>query len=390
MAFGPFLLLDKSTFQELGFECWQYASRYYQHLVSPILLRELTSDIAKEKKGKSDAELKRTVTHLAAKAKSPQTHVLPEAQKMAGGELLGHSPVPMNGQQIPREFGVAVDVPGLGLGICYNEHPMMQILRRWANGTFSEEYKQKAAAIREEDSSVSLEVLFKEVEAQIPKPKFASLEDMVAWLDNVYFVSHTPRQQLLRVARHVLENKPGLIGAVMKRWRQMNRPSLRDFAPYAWYFYRVDIIHFFSLLCGFVSKSKHGKAHLDVQYLYYLPFCRIFSSNDKDLLKLVPFFIRNDQLLVSKENLKTDLQSISQYFSKLSEEDTREFYLEFGPYPPDLDSSFTAMVWKRFMRARRSREGELSKPTPEDSERIRKELKAIEEAMAQNPLKGSI
>ena len=50
MVSGPFLLMDKSTFQGLGFKCLESLTRYYQHRVSPILLREITSDLADEKK----------------------------------------------------------------------------------------------------------------------------------------------------------------------------------------------------------------------------------------------------------------------------------------------------------------------------------------------------
>ena len=67
MSFGPLFLIDKSTLQGLSFECVLMLMRYYRHPVPPILLRELTSDLAKEERGSSDKEMKQKVALLAKK-----------------------------------------------------------------------------------------------------------------------------------------------------------------------------------------------------------------------------------------------------------------------------------------------------------------------------------
>ena len=51
MSFGPMFLLDKSTLQGLSFDCIVMLMRYYRQPIPPILLRELTSDLAKEERG---------------------------------------------------------------------------------------------------------------------------------------------------------------------------------------------------------------------------------------------------------------------------------------------------------------------------------------------------
>ncbi len=43
MNIGPPLILDKCAFQGMNRECLPYLSRYYQHRISPILLREMQS-----------------------------------------------------------------------------------------------------------------------------------------------------------------------------------------------------------------------------------------------------------------------------------------------------------------------------------------------------------
>ncbi len=379
--------MDKSTFQGLGFKCLESLTRYYQHRVSPILLREITSDLADEKKrDKNEAEWKRIIKELAAKTQSSQSSVLPDALTMATNELLAGTVIPMDGYTVPREFGVAVDTPETGRGIFFDEHPMMAILRNWAEGNFSAEDLQKAKAIRDEDA-VDLVTLYHEVEKEqkadkeAAVPKFLSLEEMVSYADEVRFFYATPRREVFRVARHFFRDHTGHIGTVMRRWRQKGQPALRYFAPYAMYVHRVEVIHYYSLLCGFVSRSKDGKAHLDIQYLYYLPFCHIFSSEDEDLKLLVPFFLRPDQVFVSKADLQQDLKKLATYLEGLSEEEMTTFRDEYGLYPPDLENSFTTKMWKKFMRRRRPQEGKLSRPSPEREAEIMKEFRSVREAI---------
>lgn len=73
VGFGPLLLLDKSILQGLSSDGWLCVSRYYRHVLLPILLRELTSDIVKVKKGRTEKELRRMVGSLATKAESSQS-----------------------------------------------------------------------------------------------------------------------------------------------------------------------------------------------------------------------------------------------------------------------------------------------------------------------------
>lgn len=376
---GPNLIMDKSAIQGLGFAHLSYVSRYYRHLITPILLRELASDIAKKDKRISDAELKRIYMELASKMRSGPASVLPDAFKMAYNNLLGCF-VPMNGQ-VPLEHGVVVDAPGATKSVVFDENPHFALLRDWAEGNCSDDDQAKAKAIRDEDSNVDLEALYAEFRADIESPKLNSLEEMVAWVDEVFFSAFTARQQVIRICRHVFRQRPDHFEMAFRRWKQVGKPQLEKFAPYAKHVYRVDIIHFWSLFHGFISRSKRGKAHLDCEYLYYLPFCHAFCSGDIDLMKLVPFFLEGKREKVSKEDFQRDLKQLSSYFSELSEEEKRAFYNENGFYPPDLENSFTAKIWKKFMRPRRAQEGKLLRPSPEKEAEILREFRAVREAM---------
>ncbi len=387
MSFGPAFVLDKSTLQGLSPECVVMLTRYYRHPVPPILLRELTSDLAKEDRGSSDQEMKQKVAWLAGKMHSSHWMVLPDAYKMACNELLSADvKIPMNGAQVPCDGAVEVAAPRMGRGFVLDEHPMLATLRNWANGNFSDEDLHRAQAIRNEDSNVDLVSLYQEIEQEMDDeakvPKFWSPREAVEYADAVCFFHKTPRQVILRLARHFFQNHTGHIGMVMRRWRREKRPDPRYFAPYAMYVYRVEIVYHYCLFGGILKRGKKSKAHLDMQYFFYLPFCQVFSSDDKEIVQMFPFFQRPDQEFIAKADLQRDLKNLSTYFSGLSEEESKVFYDEYGCYPPDLEDSFTVNMWKNFMRPREEQAGKRSRPSPEAEAEIKAQLREIQEAVA--------
>ncbi len=385
MSFGPFFLLDKSTFEGLSFECIVMLMRYYRQLIPPILLRELTSDLAKKKRGSSDQEMKKKLTRLAKKMYNSQWMLLPDSLKMACNELLYGNYIPMNGVQVPIEGATEVITSRMERGFFLDEPPMLATLRSWADGNFSDEKLCKAKAIREEDSSVDLVSLYQKIEQETDKeakvPEFKSLKEAVDYADAICLFYKTPRQEVLRVARYFFQD-PGRVGAVMRRWRHKGRPALRYFAPYATYVYRVGIVYHYCLLRGFIKRSKKGKAHLDMQYFYYLPFCQIFSSDDKEMIRLFPFFQRPDQKFIDKANLQKDLKNLSDYFASLSEEESKTFYEEYDFYPPDLKDSFTVQMWGKFMSPRQKHADKRLRRSPEEKADIIDQFREILEETA--------
>lgn len=87
--------MDKSTVQGLSFEECTYLCRYYSHVISPILLRELTSMLAKD--GENIEDLQKKVSALAAKSKYGPVQLIPSADKLAYNNLMGEF-IPMDGR----------------------------------------------------------------------------------------------------------------------------------------------------------------------------------------------------------------------------------------------------------------------------------------------------
>ena len=66
---------------------------------------------------------------------------------------------------------------------------------------------------------------------------------------------------------------------------------MREFCPYFHYVYSVDLFFNFAVSADLISRVRpKGKADnkVDIAYLYYLPFCMVFTSNDNLHERVVP------------------------------------------------------------------------------------------------------
>jgi len=61
-------------------------------------------------------------------------------------------------------------------------------------------------------------------------------------------------------------------------------------------------------------KESH---QIDLAYLYYLPFCSVFTSTDRFHAQIVPLFLNPRQTFVNGIELKEDLKKLDDYYSQL-------------------------------------------------------------------------
>ena len=132
----------------------------------------------------------------------------------------------------------------------------------------------------------------------------------------------------------------------MNRWFAEGKPLLRDFAPYAFYCARVNVLwavaHTNTGL--FMSDENDRK---DREYCYYLPFCEIFASKDRKHSRLVPFLLNPQQSFVDSIQLKADLSKISTDWEQMSRQEKIDYREERGTAPPEDDKSIIFNLWKR-------------------------------------------
>jgi hypothetical protein len=104
----------------------------------------------------------------------------------------------------------------------------------------------------------------------------------------------------------------------------------------------------------------------------------VFTSGDKELRKMAPFFLRKNQSFISSSQLKNDTYLLEIFFKSLSNEQREEFYLEYGPYPPLLEGCHTSKIWKKRMRPRPPKAG--ARPSPEEEKIILEMIKKFQTA----------
>src|SRR5258708_11272164 len=134
---------------------------------------------------------------------------------------------------------------------------------------------------------------------------------------------------------------------MLKRWKDAGGPALEDFAPYVAYMLKVDFFFYLALDAGLLS-SERVSNRVDMAYLYYLPFCQIFTSGDKLHRAVVPHFLGDDQLFLWAPDFKADLKSLNDYYSALPEDVKAQEISNFASHPPMQGDYLTTRMWDRF------------------------------------------
>jgi hypothetical protein len=99
-------------------------------------------------------------------------------------------------------------------------------------------------------------------------------------------------------------------------------------------------------------KSSH---QVDLAYLYYLPFCSVFSSRDNFHVEVAPLFLRPDQRFVHGDALKSDLKQLNERYMGLPEEEREKGLCRFAVCPPDDAACLTTQLWDAYVPAWRAR-----------------------------------
>jgi hypothetical protein len=80
--------------------------------------------------------------------------------------------------------------------------------------------------------------------------------------------------------------------------------------------------------------TDRASNRVDIAYLYYLPFCMVFTSGDKIHARTAPLFMRPDQVFVRAPDLKADLAALATHYGALPEEVRAPGAMTYAAYPP--------------------------------------------------------
>jgi hypothetical protein len=265
-------------------------------------------------------------------------------------------------------------------GIVYDEAPEAEALRRWQQGEFLSIERDFAKRWREGLKAQRIRRL-DITTVERPRDLAAAKRQADAWV-------RQPGGPPFLAALNAMGVPESPRGAIFARWLDAGAPPIAAFAPYAAYIATVQFFFYISVSFDLISDARASNA-ADIAYLYYLPFCMVFTSSDKLHAKTAPLFLRPGQEYVPGADLKADLKRLDAYLSAQPQEvlDRGLMYVE----PPTDGHFLTTRLWMKFLPGFRARGGERRdfKSDPERSKTLVAEfsraLKAPETRTAFDP-----
>lgn len=365
------VIIDKSTFQSLSYHELAILSRYYKHNITPILVMEILGDLKKEtQEGKPPSE--KRVIDFANKLFPHYTIVNAHYSSLVREELLGGE-IGLDGRpQVKAAKAVKSGEGAKGLVIEPSEEE--ESIFKWKAGRFSEADRELSQLWRNSTTKKDLLQNLKSqlLSSQKVKVGFKSFEELNQFVESNLNDRRLHEHFLLTAIQNYVENpSDGVL--IMRWWNMSGRPSIREFAPYTYHCLKVDSLFTFGLVSDLISVRPTNR--VDTEYLYYLPFCNVFTSSDKLHSSLVPFLINPRQKFYNGNLMKEDFKSINNYLDSISFDNRKGF----KDRPPIIENSLTFKLWKEFFDYPR-RNNWKQDDSPEELEYVRKKMQEFEEA----------
>lgn len=343
---GPHIILDKSALEALSANELAFLIKHYSVNIVPVLVAEILGDLSKYP---GDAERSASKVAQIAKKLSPVDSIVnAHWQTLLSYSLLGGTLVP-DGR--PAVTGGRPLVTSTGLkGRFLDEQPEQEALHRWRAGNFSDLEASVAERWRHITRSLDLNAVRESLKRIAIGTRIGSLDALV---DAARTAVADPGLQTkaltwLLAEAQIDEETAKLI---WKRWEQSWPIALSSFAPFSVEVCVTLLTFYLGLLEGIVGTRSTNR--VDLEYLFYLPFCYVCSTRDGTQAELARALITRGgrgQTFVHGEDLKKDLATIAGHWESLSDDEKEQNAFDYGSYPPELEGSITSALWKKYMR----------------------------------------
>ena len=376
---GPITLFDKSFLQSLSLDESVWFDHFFLTNVAPIFYVETLADLNKPAlKGRTPEQ---DVNIIADKF--PDMHGMPCSHHtdLCISNLLGRS-VPMTGQ-IPLSQGRLVKHAGKS-GAVFQQSPESEAFSRWQKSEFLEIERLYANSWRHALHSLNLPEVAEVFRALgIDKESCNNLRDASDLAKAIVHASDK-QSEIMPLTLRFLNVPQHLHHDVRKCWRNAGYPSLFEYAPYAAYVLTVELFFYIGLAASLIS-SERASNRVDIAYLFYLPFCMMFVSNDRLHQSCAPLFLRNNQEFVWGQDLKKSLSMINEHYLQLPESDKEKGVISFASDLPQIEDSLIEHLWTRLMpKYQEKREGATANRSPANPPTL-DEIKGMADALPLSP-----
>jgi hypothetical protein len=368
---GPIVLFDKSFLQSLSLDESVWFGHFFMPVMCPLFYVETLADL--EKAVREGRTPEQEVGIIASKFPELSGGPCMYHGNLVVHELLGQT-VPMDGR-IPRARGRPVVRDGKQ-GVVYDESPEAEAFSRWQRGRFLEIERDMATDWRAALRAIDLQSVAKNLrDIGIDASTCRSPEDARAMARAVVSGHDKPFARIAMVM-FLLDVPRQYQAPIIERWKISGYRPLIEHAPYTAHVLAVELFFQFALGAHLIG-TRSASNRVDIAYLYYLPFCMMFTSGDDLHRKCAPLFLRPGQEFVWGLDLKQDLARINSHFMALPDAEKERGIMAFAHAPPKVEGSVVRQLRAKFMGPGYDDEAPV-KPPPEDdakSEKLVRELR---------------
>ncbi len=374
---GPISLFDKSFLQSLTVDESAWFDHYFTPNICPIFFVETVADLVK-----SNLREGRTAEHevaiIAEKTPEVSSYVCAHHGHICLNELLGQ-PAPMTGQ-IPTPGGQPVRLNGQ-TGLSFARAPEAEAFARWQASEFQEVERIAAHEWRSALSLLDLKAMADAMRAiGIDGKSCKSLEQAADMARGIVRSRNKPFDQM-KLLFYFVQIGHRYMAPALERWQIEGYRPLAEHAPYAAHILTVELFFQIALAASLISSDRPSN-RVDIAYLFYLPFCDVFTSTDHLHRKCAPLFLRDNQDFVWGDELKADLRHTNAHYAATLTEAQREAGLNTIPHTPiEHEGSVIVRLWDRHSPGwRRRLQQPSTRMTPEQEAELMERVKGFQQA----------
>ncbi len=342
---------------------------FYMSNITPLFFVECLADL--EKAIRSNSTPEQLVGSLAARRPESQSYPNVHHATILRGELAGKFDLKTVRGRLVLAGGRHVQL-GDKKGVIFEHSPEAEAVSRWSKREFLELERNIARQWRRALTGIDLKAMVQSVASALgPWRTPNSLQDARTMADTI--IDNMDPEWLIRFGLNLL-GAPETVEYVVNAWVQKRRPPLRDHLSYFMFMLKINI--FFCLVLPTHLLSNVKPSHkIDLAYLYYLPFCSVFTSKDNFHADIVPLFLSPEQTFVNGAELKEDLKRLVEHYERLPHDVLRTGLIHFAAYPPDDSGFLTTRLWDKYLPGwRRIRDMPKPVPDPEEEKRLVEEI----------------
>jgi len=341
---GPVILIDKSALEMLSIDQSIWLDEFFFTNICPMLYSETLADLTKSRSDRDNPiAAMQLVSEIAAKTPVDGAAPCMHHRDLIAQDMNGNHPN-MDGRPIVRAGKVKQEASGR-VGMDLGEFSEAKALQRWQNGEFEEMEKEFALAWRKDLDTTDYEATFAIVKNIIPTGrKLTTLELVKEHVDE--FVGNSD-EKILYLMFQLFGINPSTYQIFVDAYKSSGAKNIVELAPYATYVLRVDLFFYVAMIKGLISPDRPSNK-LDIAYLYYLPFCQVFTSADKLHAKTAPLFCEQGQIFIPGKDLKDACKEMDEYYSQFQDQIEERGMMSFVGYPPYTLDNVITKAWDEF------------------------------------------